>query len=556
MAVAHDAATAPLGSGTGEISNSHTPVGTPKGVVVLITQDGSGADQVSSVTYGGVALKRERFEAQTSGETGAGYAYVLGSGVPTGKQTVVVKVSGAANKVVVCCTVTAATATTEVAAANGTKSGGVTNPSFQLATGVGVETVDYGCAHSGAQTASVSPGTGYTQIHEVATGGGSSCASFIRKTVNGTGGNITVSWTWNNDECAAAGIAIKEGPAGSALSLELEDSASFSESRGAGAARTQSDVLAVAEALSRSPHIGRGDQVALVDTLARAFGFSAGDAVTVADALANRADLTQAELVGLEDLLATAWIASREVSDVIGTEDTRTGGLAKALAETTAFGELLQVDAAVQRGDSVGLLDLLELALRRVLEDTLGLSESVAHAFGLSLSDGLALLDQVEGTGAAATALEDTLALGDQHSLGVGRLKVEGLLFADSLAKALAHEESDGIALDDSLGKRISRSVADALATVDGLAREVLMRVADLVGLSDSTELDGGTTSRATRVRLKVRAATSAELDVDARTDVDFDAHPATALALDAEPTTLVALRVRAKTSATLNTED
>ena len=210
MAIAHDTATAPLGSGTGEIVGFHTPVGTPKGVTVLVTQDGSSADQVLSVMYGLVPMERKRFQQQTTGETGAAYSYFLGAEIPAGKQTVAVAVSGAANKVAVCCTVTATAAKTESAAANGTNSAGVSNPSFTLATPASVETVDYGCTHSGAQASGVAVGSGFTQIYEVSTGGGSSCASFERKTVNGAGGNITVSWTWSNDECAAAGIAIRE----------------------------------------------------------------------------------------------------------------------------------------------------------------------------------------------------------------------------------------------------------------------------------------------------------------------------------------------------------
>jgi len=67
---------------------THTPVGTPKAVIVTITQPDNTGDEVSGVTYGGVAMTRVRSDASTQAEAGRTYLYFLGTGIPTGAQTI------------------------------------------------------------------------------------------------------------------------------------------------------------------------------------------------------------------------------------------------------------------------------------------------------------------------------------------------------------------------------------------------------------------------------------------------------------------------------------
>ncbi len=93
MAVAFDAFTDDGVSGTGNLSWTHTPVGTPRAILVSIAQYVTGADEVSGVTYGGVAMSRVAVNLKATGQPGGGYVYILGSNIPTGAQTVSVTVS-------------------------------------------------------------------------------------------------------------------------------------------------------------------------------------------------------------------------------------------------------------------------------------------------------------------------------------------------------------------------------------------------------------------------------------------------------------------------------
>lgn len=108
MALALDSSGSPA-SQTTSFSFTHTPVGTVRAVIIGVIQDVGATDEITSVTYGGVTVSRVAAAFKATGETGAAYVYHLGTGIPTGPQTVAVNVNGtASNKRVVVWALTAA----------------------------------------------------------------------------------------------------------------------------------------------------------------------------------------------------------------------------------------------------------------------------------------------------------------------------------------------------------------------------------------------------------------------------------------------------------------
>lgn len=94
MAVALDATSrsgSAVSASVASFSWTHTPVGTPRGVTVVIGETVATND-VTSVTYGGVTVPRvsSAVAVDTAGELCFTDVYHLGSGIPTGAQTVVV----------------------------------------------------------------------------------------------------------------------------------------------------------------------------------------------------------------------------------------------------------------------------------------------------------------------------------------------------------------------------------------------------------------------------------------------------------------------------------
>lgn len=251
--VAFDAASN-VAAGTGALSWTHTPVGTPRGILVLIVQNAGVTDEVTGVTYGGVAMAELTPDSpllHTLGaEDGALYGYFLGSGVPTGAQTVSVSVNGtASSKRAVAVSVTAAR-DTEIEDAVTSEDSTGTSHSATLATAAGRETFVMGAIHCGALSTSIAPGADYTQILE-STFTGAQTASWERRTSNATGGNVTVDWpTTVNEESGILAVAIREAVGGDATGSAKATVTAAGEKAASGSASCSAKATVTATAAS------------------------------------------------------------------------------------------------------------------------------------------------------------------------------------------------------------------------------------------------------------------------------------------------------------------
>lgn len=107
MTIAFDAAT-DLASGTGNRNIAHTPVGTPRGVLLLVANSDA-TSAVDSATYGGVAMTKIAGYNQAAGtEFGSVEVWLLGASIPTGAQTLAITSAGGETYIATCITITAA----------------------------------------------------------------------------------------------------------------------------------------------------------------------------------------------------------------------------------------------------------------------------------------------------------------------------------------------------------------------------------------------------------------------------------------------------------------
>jgi len=204
MAIAFDA----VGIPAAELQEAtfewqHIPVGTPKGVAVIVVQENEG-DQVSGVTYGGVALGRIRTDVNATAELGRTYVYFLGSGVLAGERTVVVTLTGAEDCNAVSLTVTAAT-DTEVDTDAGGDFGANANPSLAITPTTKAE-IFYGI-YSGLAAPVDTVELGSTHI--AGKDFGSESGMWARKSVAG-GGATTIGYTADADDVCHSALAIRE----------------------------------------------------------------------------------------------------------------------------------------------------------------------------------------------------------------------------------------------------------------------------------------------------------------------------------------------------------
>jgi hypothetical protein len=204
MAVAPDArSTSTL---TNDPSWTHTPVGTPRGVVVGIAAP-SGSDIISGVTYGGVAMGRVAVAAKAAAEAGSVYVYFLGTGIPTGAQTVTVTTSGVNTAIGHATTLTAAADTEVVDSDNTINSDSIANPSVTLSLG-GRTSYCYIRFLSGQDAVGgITPFTGWTSRAEN-DAGTFTIGVYDYDTIGST--DVSAGWTQAADDAIAVAVAVSE----------------------------------------------------------------------------------------------------------------------------------------------------------------------------------------------------------------------------------------------------------------------------------------------------------------------------------------------------------
>jgi hypothetical protein len=172
-APAYDTITICAVANTNPLVCNHTPVGTPRAILLYIIQAGDGVDQVGACTYGGVSMTEVTGSPvlKTTGEAAATYAYFLGASVPTGAQDAscsattndpkrmrVVSITGAANMEVV---------DSDSAAFN---SDSATDPTATLSLSGRTSFASIGFFSGGVDVTTITPFMGWTARDEIDSG--------------------------------------------------------------------------------------------------------------------------------------------------------------------------------------------------------------------------------------------------------------------------------------------------------------------------------------------------------------------------------------------------
>lgn len=191
---------------------THTPVGTPRGVLVYVYTI-SATKTVTGVTYGGVAMTEVAGGAavDTANEPGRIDTFFLGSGIPTGAKAIVVSRTNNA-------TIMYASAVTQTAATDTEiYLPGIVllqnNGTFAVQSvddgGTGVNSIRYAAGYSGGASVLVA-GTGSTVLNSIDFG--AYTVTTARETTAGQGArNVGFAYATSDDR-AAVHLAIREIP--------------------------------------------------------------------------------------------------------------------------------------------------------------------------------------------------------------------------------------------------------------------------------------------------------------------------------------------------------
>lgn len=208
--VAFDAFADTTDFATGNFTWTHTPSGTPSGVVVWVLEaSSSAADGVTGVTYGGVSMTEVSGSPNihSTGELGTVHCFFLGEGIPTGAQSVAVTTSNSHSKVGGSVTLTASD-TTEIVDVDATvNSDSQANPSVTLSASG--RTVWAGIGFYSGQNAptGITPLTNWTDRTEDDIGT-KTMGIYTYDTIGSS--DVTAGWTQGADDAVMIAILIAQ----------------------------------------------------------------------------------------------------------------------------------------------------------------------------------------------------------------------------------------------------------------------------------------------------------------------------------------------------------
>jgi hypothetical protein len=166
MTIAHDSEIlGAANSAAGNYDTSITPANTPAAVCVIIVDDSSASNVITSVAYGisagAVTLTRRRFDTEAT-EPGAVYIYWGAGTFPAGTQTVRIARTGSDNIRAAISTMTVAAGMTVAVDTDGSgSSASQSNPAWSMTTGAATTSCYLGI-HSGLNAMTSTPAANWT----------------------------------------------------------------------------------------------------------------------------------------------------------------------------------------------------------------------------------------------------------------------------------------------------------------------------------------------------------------------------------------------------------
>jgi hypothetical protein len=420
VAIDFDAASESERTGTTDPHTwTHTPTGTPRAIIVAAVHGTSTTDHVQTVSYGGVAMTRIVRATDAATELGASELWFLGTGIPTGAQTVSANLaSGTTDDIHFVCMSFIAARDCEVIDFDSIN-GDVADPSVTLQRGTRSCWSVAALYGGNSAPSAFTPNANCTTVHDFDLG--NFYSEVIRSTSSGTG-DFVIGGTAVSDDVAYAALAFAEGGAIAGTSAGVASSAAVLTGAGA-LAGTSAGVAASTPALTGTGALagtsagtsmveGAGFLVAaaagLIEGVSTATGILLGDgalAVVVAGAASATGTLGgDGALAGAAAGVATPTAALTGAGELVGA----TTGTAAGAAELLGVGALA--------GTAVGVADSTADLTQNAEGAMEGAAVGASSTTGTLLGDG-ALAGVAAGTASVTgTGTRFIVALGGPPS--------------------------------------------------------------------------------------------------------------------------------------------
>lgn len=513
-----------VAAGTANLSWTHTPVGTPRAVIVFVVQNAAGTDEVSSVTYGGTSMTEVSGSPNlhATGETGVVYAYFLGSGIPSGAQTVDVNVSGAASKRAVAYTLTA-NADTEIVDSDGTiTSNSQSNPSATLS--LSSRTSWGGIAfHSGQNAVSGTTPLG-SWTGDLEHDFGPQVAGWYRFNTIGTS-DVTAGWTQTAEDAVMIGVAVSEKQGimyrtwtasntyGSTSTLSKANTDPWIQFAGRPNPTTGDTVDNLGGSLDSTFDLSRlqwnggsnsptntEDEVTTDTTVTTHESFKVAlqrqpakrtmsEQLGVTESVSRSATLSRSmsEQLAVTESVDRSIVLLRSMSEQLSVSEYIIGIADKPLAEQIGLTDALATNVLQSRSvsDQAGLSDTIMISRSTSTSELLAITDTIATSLIITktFSDNLTMVDSVSGSSTVFIVFIDPMAIGESFSeismvfhLDLSEALVLVHSFATNFFASFSQGDSEGIIIEDSvvltlqpMGKTLTKNITESMGVKDSL---------------------------------------------------------------------------------------
>jgi hypothetical protein len=228
---------------------------------------------------------------------------------------------------------------------------------------------------------------------------------------------------------------------GSALTLSVSDSISFSDARTNADSMAKSDAITLGEALAKLSSKPISDAITTADAKALQAGKGLSESITLGDAKILTAAKVLADAIGVSD--ARALLAIKAFADSFTLADSASAFLVKvkAVADSISFSEARTMAALKAIADAITMADARALSVTKPLSDSFTAADARALKPGKTLAEAFGLSDaQSKSLGKAAV---EVVGLADTERCLFGKAATETISISDSATVALNGEETE-----------------------------------------------------------------------------------------------------------------
>ena len=376
----------------------NTGTTSPEGVVVMLVHGTESTDLVSSVTYGGVAMTRIQSNTDTATEAGRTYIYFLGSGVPTGTQTVSVDLTSGTTTDIFGISYTLDGAGNLEVVGRGGINENAANPSVTLGYG-GRTCMAFSVLYSGlTDQTGITTGANCTKDSTTDLSGNFTCAVEHQTTAGSA--DFAIGWTSSTDDVAYSAISVSEKAwpvpnvndavtAAESVSIPINIPTRFDSVTAAEFIHIPLNIPTAFDAVTiwqESVAVEPFVPISVTDFASLSLVGAVGnlsvdtfDSITVSELIVIGVLVNQADSVSVTEAATINAKLMPNVSDSVTAADATAVAICVSLNDSVTITESIQINALLMPNiaDAITVTEFVTIALRINLSDSITLTESV-----------------------------------------------------------------------------------------------------------------------------------------------------------------------------------